>query len=326
MSIDLAKQKTVETARWQNAAVWKSRIPELDAIAKKLVAPGAKARYQFVESKTGVPWWVVAIIHEREGSQSWATNLAQGDPWDKISTHEPAGQGPFDSWESAAINALKPYAHWTDWSVGGTLTFFEIYNGEGYYERGLPSPYNWSGTNQYVRGKYIADKAFDPNVIDKQPGCAALIARMHILDQAVGALTFYTIAPVQPPKVVIPSSTNLPAGAQEKPMAGITISTDWLSSLSAAFAGKKTYLVLAAGAVEIIANHFGLLPPNLVPANLDATHWATDLFNLALVATGRSALTGIPSLIANAVLGFLQPQTPAVPTSAPATTSTPAAA
>jgi lysozyme family protein len=35
------------------------------------------------------------VIHEREASQSWKANLAQGDPWNAVSIHIPRGRGPF---------------------------------------------------------------------------------------------------------------------------------------------------------------------------------------------------------------------------------------
>ncbi len=79
------------------------------------------------------------------------------------------GRGPFASFEDAAVDALKncsPYAAKnTDWSVGGLLTMLEQYNGLGYFNKVLPSPYIWSGTDQYV-SKYVADGVFDPNVVD----------------------------------------------------------------------------------------------------------------------------------------------------------------
>jgi lysozyme family protein len=65
--------------------------------ASRLVS--AKQRYVTVSLKTGVPWFVIAVIHERESSQSWFASLAQGDPWNKVSVHVPAGRGPFQSWE-----------------------------------------------------------------------------------------------------------------------------------------------------------------------------------------------------------------------------------
>jgi hypothetical protein len=35
---------------------------------------------------------------------------------------------------------------------GGALTLLEQYNGLGYANRGLPSPYIWSGTDRYLKG------------------------------------------------------------------------------------------------------------------------------------------------------------------------------
>ena len=170
-------------------AVTQALTAMLDKVAKRLVATDAKKRYQAVATKTKVPWAIVAVIHEREASQSWKANLAQGDPWNKVSIHVPRGRGPFKSWEDAAIDALAncaPYAaKWGDWSIGGALTLLEEYNGLGYAARAKPSPYVWASTDQYVKGKYVADGHYDPNAIDHQLGCAALLSRMKLLDSSV---------------------------------------------------------------------------------------------------------------------------------------------
>ena len=42
-------------------------------------------------------------------------------------------------------------------------------------------PYVWSGTDQYVRAKYIADGVFSASAVDKQLGCAGLIMAMAAL-------------------------------------------------------------------------------------------------------------------------------------------------
>ena len=184
---DVAALKVANAARWARMHVDHELSPVLDRVAGRLCA--AKARYQTVEGETTVPWFIVAVIHEREASQSWAANLAQGDPWDRVSIHVPRGQGPFASWEAAAMNALAhcpPFAaHWADWSAGGALTLLEQYNGLGYAMRGVPSPYVWASTDQYRAGKYIADGHYDPHAIDHQLGCAALIARMALIDKSV---------------------------------------------------------------------------------------------------------------------------------------------
>lgn len=171
--------------RWAEAKL--TRGPEFAPVAKRLVA--AKERYQEVERETGVPWYFIAVTHQRESSQRWDRSLAQGDPWNKVSTHVPKGRGPFPSWEAAAIDALvkcAPYAARNkDWSIGGLLTMLERYNGLGYANKGIPSPYVWSGTDQYVRGKYVADGVFDPSAVDKQLGCAGLLLAMKNIDPSI---------------------------------------------------------------------------------------------------------------------------------------------
>lgn len=203
MNVDL---KAANAARWAKASLTRNFAP----IAAKLFA--AKSRYRAVEAKTGVPWFVIAVIHQRESSQSWAGSLAQGDPWNRVSTHVPAGRGPFVSWEAAAIDALvncAPHASRNrDWTIGGTLALLEGYNGLGYAKRGVPSPYLWAGTNQYRSGKYVADGKYNANYVDTQPGCAGLILALMALDSGIrfGA-----------PAVVAPSAAPAPVVAAPKP-------------------------------------------------------------------------------------------------------------
>lgn len=174
-------------------------------VAKRLC--NAKDRYQAVSYKTGVPWYVIAVIHEREASQSWGANIAQGDPWNAVSKHVPRDRGPFTSWAAAAYDALvncAPYAsRWKDWSPGGALTLLEQYNGLGYAGKGFPSPYIWAGTDQYIKGKYVADGVFDPNAVDQQLGCAGLLKAMMAIDSSVFAGAVVPpppdVPPVEPP-------------------------------------------------------------------------------------------------------------------------------
>jgi lysozyme family protein len=185
--MDLAVLKAANLRRWQTCIVNAALIQTIDAVAKRLLE--AKFRYVSVQNLTSVPWPIIAVIHQRESSQSWAASLAQGDPWNQVSIHVPKGRGPFGSWEDAAVDALEncpPHAaKWEDWSIGGSLCLLEQYNGLGYAVRGMPSPYIWASTNQYIRGKFIADGHFDPNAIDHQLGCAALLLRMTVEDPSV---------------------------------------------------------------------------------------------------------------------------------------------
>lgn len=184
---DIAALKAVETARWHSAKIL--RGPVFDAVGKRLVAPDAKQHYTNVSAKTGVPWAFIAVTHERECSQDWHGSLAQGDPWNRISVHVPAGRGPFPSWEAAAVDALincAPHAGQNkDWSIGSALLMLETYNGLGYAARGIASPYIWSGTDQYHGGKYVRDGIFDPRAFDQQLGCAGLLRAMMALDPSI---------------------------------------------------------------------------------------------------------------------------------------------
>jgi hypothetical protein len=123
--------------------------------------------------------------------------------------HVPAGRGPFRSWEEAAIDALVECAPRAarnkDWSIGGALTKLEEYNGLGYASRGKPSPYLWSGTDQYKSGKYVRDGVYDPNTVDSQLGCAGLLLAMMALDPTI-TFTGATITPAKP----TPAAPNLP--------------------------------------------------------------------------------------------------------------------
>lgn len=180
---DLAALKALNAIRWAKCKITR----DVTAPARRLLA--AKPRYQAVAAKTGVPWFSIAAIHEREASQRWDTQLGQGDPLNSVSVHVPAGRGPFATWEDGAYDALvncAPHAaRWSDWSSGGLLTLLEQYNGLGYAAHGRVSPYIWSGTDQYVSGKYIRDGVFDPNAVDRQLGCAGLITAMMKLDPTI---------------------------------------------------------------------------------------------------------------------------------------------
>lgn len=176
---------TLNQKRWNACVVNPARKPTFDNVAKKILAN--KSRYQAVEKATGVPWWFVGVVHYRESSLNWSRGLAQGDPWNVKSTRVPKGRGPFHSWEEAAVDALvkcPPYAAKnTDWSPGGALAMLEKYNGLGYANKGLPSPYVWAGTNQYSKGKYVADHVFDPNYVDRQLGCAGILKSLNVFSK-----------------------------------------------------------------------------------------------------------------------------------------------
>ena len=180
----------VNAVRWSACQITPARLPIVNEVATRLTAPTPKTAYVAIENATTVPWWVIAVIHEREANQNFALSIAQGDPWNRTSVHVPKGRGPFTSFFAAAVDALTncapKAASWKDWSPGGTLTLLELYNGLGYEEyHGEASPYNWGATNQQQPGKYTGDGEYSASIWDTQLGCAAMLKEMMTLDPSI---------------------------------------------------------------------------------------------------------------------------------------------
>lgn len=142
-------------------------------------------RYRAVGDPLGVPWTVIAAIHNLESSQSFSCHLHNGDPLSARTRQVPAGrplqgQPPF-TWEFSADDALRFEKLDTvdDWSLGGSLYRIEAYNGWGYRRQhpDVLSPYLWSFSNLYSRGKYVADGRWDPAATSAQCGAAVLLRR-----------------------------------------------------------------------------------------------------------------------------------------------------
>jgi lysozyme family protein len=158
--------------------------PEANAIIDKIVS--AKERYESVGDQLHIPWYFIGIVHCMEGKLSFKAHLHNGDPLTHRTVHDPKGrpkdgQPPF-TWEASAADALKydKVDQWTDWSVPGMLYKFESYNGFGYRSLSVPiySPYLWSGSNHYMKGKFIGDHQYSPAAVSKQIGAAVLLRRM----------------------------------------------------------------------------------------------------------------------------------------------------
>jgi len=171
--------------QWDSMSIRPSKLTEFRKIAKRLF--DAKERYVRVQNKTGVPWYMIAVIHEREASQNWNTQLAQGDPLSRSSTHVPRGRGPFATWEAGALDALHidKLDQVKDWRIEKILYYLELYNGWGYHSHGVPSAYVWAGSTIYTRGKYVADGVWSSTATDTQPGCAPLLKCLMELDPTI---------------------------------------------------------------------------------------------------------------------------------------------
>lgn len=171
--------------RWAAMKIKPGKVAAIDRVARKIIT--GKEAYQAVERDTGVPWAVVGVLHNREASCDFAGVLHNGEKI--LSTGRktrlaPKGRGPFTTWHEAALDAIaiKGWDKSTVWTVEFFLFASEKFNGFGYRMQGVPSAYLWSFSDQYVRGKYVADHKWDPTEVDQQMGVAPLMRRLWELD------------------------------------------------------------------------------------------------------------------------------------------------
>jgi lysozyme family protein len=144
-----------------------------------------KDKYSTVANllQSSIPWYFIGIIHSLEASFNFKSHLHNGDvPLSRKTVHVPAGR-PLDPWnppypwEGSANDALrmKNFDKENKWGLTSLLYRFEAYNGFGYFFRNKPSPYLWSFSNNYEKGKYVADGSYDANYVSQQCGAATML-------------------------------------------------------------------------------------------------------------------------------------------------------
>lgn len=183
------------TIIYNRALIKLSKVQEVKLISKRILE--GKERYEGVAETLdiGVPWWFIGITHFMEAGHKYPKqfdyHLHCGDPLTARTFHVPsgrpiadpkAGKGKPYTWEESALDALKymKYDKVTDWSIENCLILFEKFNGLGYKKKGVPNPYLWSFTTEYIKGKYVADGRYDPNAVSKQPGVAAIMKDLGV--------------------------------------------------------------------------------------------------------------------------------------------------
>ena len=173
----------MNTAHPDLSALWESMVLTDSA---RFAAPCAaiqlaQSRYSAVEARTGVPWIVIGCLHQRESSGNFNCHLSNGDPLTGRTVHVPAGRPtagcpPFP-WEESAVDALSYEGlAGLKWDLLSTLYRIERFNGLGYRQHGIYSPYLWAGTNHYAQGKYASDGVYEDHISDHQPGCAGMLS------------------------------------------------------------------------------------------------------------------------------------------------------
>jgi lysozyme family protein len=169
---------------YDNCAARPERSGVTNWHVQTLLKPANRSRYEEVEKRLGIPWYFVGIIHSLEGGFNFQAHLHNGDPlrartW-QVPPGRPLAWNPPTDWASSAADALtmKNYDNQPDWSIAQMLFRFEKYNGFGYRGRGIASPYLWSFSNQYTKGKYVKDRKWDAEAVSLQCGAAVLVKEL----------------------------------------------------------------------------------------------------------------------------------------------------
>ena len=140
-----------------------------------------KERYERIGAPLSIPWWFIGAIHGLESGFAFDRHLHNGDPLTARTKRVPpnrptTGEPPF-AWEDSARDALQYMRldQWGDWSVSGALYQWEAYNGFGYRKYNIHTPYLWSFSNHYDKGRYVRDFVFDTDAVSNQCGAATLL-------------------------------------------------------------------------------------------------------------------------------------------------------
>ena len=176
-----AGHDAVNAARWKAATIPKHRLHEVQVIAKRIQTH--QKRYKAVATDTGVPWRIVAALHNMESSGSFRHHLHEGSPLTARTRYVPKGRpkdgAPPFTWEFSAKDALNyDKMGAKNWKcTGAALSACEGYNGWGMaqYHSETPTPYLWSATSLEKPGKYIADGKYSKTARSKQVGVVAIL-------------------------------------------------------------------------------------------------------------------------------------------------------
>ena len=261
MGFDLEELYPEYQSDFAKCKVDEDKIEALDKIIARMEKN--QSRYQKLERSLGIPWYFIAVIHERESSGKFTGNLCNGDPITDRTLHVPAnrppcGDPPF-TWEECAEDALKlkDLDQWTEWNAPGMLYQLECYNGFGYrlYHEDVPSPYLWSFSSLYSSGKYDTDGHFNPDLVDKQAGAATLLRRM--VDQKKD----YVMKNLVPEPATTPTVLT---ATTSRPITYVVKSGDTLIKIAKKF-GLPSWQVLWQ------ANRKSIPYPNLIRVNQKLT-------------------------------------------------------
>lgn len=290
--ITYAESKGGYAALWAKAAVRAQYVTPARQWAQRIINEQAA-----LDVGNGVPWWFVGLLAMRESSLDLNTYLGNGQPLNRVTTLVPAGRGPFPTFAAGAADALNlegfnasglwnqiPYVLWAA----------EKWNGQGYFQVGINSPYVWSWTTNYTAGKFVSDGQYSVSAIDQQPGVAAVLGELIVMDSDIAA--YLGQAAPQPstgaPPVVsqanpIPTTITAPAAS-----AATAAAQDPIPQIIAALETAKTFLPIATP----FLGPYGAAATAAIPLIEDALNLIEELKSgqniLQVIAAGLQTIGG----------------------------------
>ncbi len=175
---------------WKTCVIKKEREIEIKNLADRILKN--KARYVALASqlKSEIPhieWWIIGLIHHMEAGCDFGKYQHNGEKLGAITKKVPKGI-LFKTWEESAIDASRRHLKVLDGGIARVLAVIEGFNGYGYrlYHPNVKTPYLWSYTNHYTKGKYVEylvrgvyRSKWEPELVSKQCGVVAILKYLH---------------------------------------------------------------------------------------------------------------------------------------------------
>jgi lysozyme family protein len=178
---------------WDCMRIDPKKLPAVIDTAKTIL----KYRKQFETAVIGtkIPWYFMGIVYMREDGCKFKGHIHNGDSLRKRTVNVPAGRpikNPaattgYSFIESAQdLILLKGWHNVATWSMPALLYYFEANNGFGYrrLKKPIDTPYLWSCTQHYQKGKFAYDGVYDAKLMDEQIGAAPLLK--YLTDKTLG--------------------------------------------------------------------------------------------------------------------------------------------
>lgn len=157
--------------------------------------------YTYLSTITGLPPVLLAALHYREAACDFADSIQDGHTLPKSR-----------KWLDDATSVIRAQTKKNGFpkTTADALLFAEKWNGLGYAQKGMLSPYVWARTNYQTPGKFIKDGVFSQNTLDRQIGVAAFFIEAAKLGLTVEGVPAPTVPQAPAKQEPAPVTTDSP--------------------------------------------------------------------------------------------------------------------